>query len=161
MRDPIPRVVRHAVPTMFAALLSTGAHAGNDSRAAHAPMLPAYVQECTSCHVAYPPGMLPAASWQRLLQNLPRHFGTDASLDPLAAKQLASWLGAAAGTYKRAGEQPPEDRITRSAWFTRKHDAVPATAWKLAAVKSPANCLACHTQADHGDFNDDAVRIPR
>jgi hypothetical protein len=25
--------------------------------------------------------MLPAASWQRLMGNLPRHFGTDASLD--------------------------------------------------------------------------------
>ncbi|NML15911.1 hypothetical protein [Azohydromonas caseinilytica] len=29
------------------------------------PLLPAYRQECGSCHVAYPPGMLPAASWQR------------------------------------------------------------------------------------------------
>ena len=28
------------------------------------PMLAAYQQECSACHMAYPPGLLPAASWQ-------------------------------------------------------------------------------------------------
>ena len=26
------------------------------------PLLPKYRQECSACHVAYPPGMLPTAS---------------------------------------------------------------------------------------------------
>ena len=71
-----------------------------------------------------PPGLLPAASWQRLIDNLPRHFGTDASLDAATAKELSTWLAAHAGTDKRAREAPPEDRITRSAWFIREHDEV-------------------------------------
>ena len=75
--------------------------------------------------------------------------------------ELATWLSANGGTYKRVREAPPEDRITRSAWFVRKHDEVPSAVWKRPAVKSAANCAACHTQADQGDFNEHTVRIPR
>jgi len=147
----------------FATLLGAGhtAHADDDLRGPRLPLLPKYRQECASCHMAYPPGMLPAESWQRLINNLPRHFGTDASLDAASLKELSAWLTANAGTYRRAREAPPQDRITTSAWFTRKHDEVSATAWKRPAVKSPANCSACHAQADQGDFNEHNVRIPR
>jgi hypothetical protein len=47
---------------------------------------------------------------------------------------------------------PPEDRITRSAWFIRKHDEVPAAAWQRPAIRSAANCGACHPKADQGDL---------
>ena len=125
------------------------------------PMLPKYQQECASCHIAYPPGLLPAESWRRLITALPHHFGADASLDAASAKELSTWLAANAGTYKRVRDAPPEDRITRSAWFTRKHDEVTPATWKRPAVKSAANCSACHAQAEQGDFNEHNVRIPR
>lgn len=153
---------RRALVALAAALcIAPAAMADDDARAARIPLLPKYQQECAACHIAYPPGMLPAASWQRLMHNLPRHFGTDASLDEATVQQLSNWLTAHAGTYKRVREQPPEDRITRSAWFQREHDEVPASGWKLPAVKSAANCAACHTRADQGDFNEHNVRIPR
>lgn len=133
----------------------------DEPRATARPLLPQYQQECAACHLAYPPGLLPAASWQRLMSNLPRHFGTDASLDPAAAATLSSWLGANAASGKRAREAPPEDRITRAAWFTGQHGEVPAASWKLPAVKSAANCAACHTRADQGDFNERNIRVPR
>ncbi|HJV87930.1 MAG TPA: diheme cytochrome c [Noviherbaspirillum sp.] len=135
--------------------------ADDDHHGRRVPLSPQYKQECGSCHVPYPPGLLPAASWQRLMQNLPQHFGTDASLDPAATKQIAAWLDANAGTGKRAREEPPQDRITKSAWFVRKHDEVPAADWKRPAIKSAANCAACHPQADQGAFNEHDVRIPR
>jgi hypothetical protein len=125
------------------------------------PLLPRYQQECAACHVAYPPGMLPAESWQRVVNGLPNHFGTDASLDAETVRQLWAWLAANAGAARRSGEQPPEDRITRSAWFVHEHDEVPASTWKLPAVKSPANCAACHAQAEQGDFDEHRVHIPR
>jgi Dihaem cytochrome c len=130
-------------------------------RAAPVPLLPSYKTECAACHVAYPPGMLPASSWQRLVTHLPSHFGTDASLDPATVKELSTWLSANAATGRRAAESPPEDRITRSAWFTRQHDEVPAATWKRGSIKSASNCMACHTGADRGDFNEHNVRIPR
>lgn len=135
--------------------------ADEDRPRAPAVQLPKYRQECAACHLAYPPGMLPAESWHRLMANLPRHFGTDASLDAATVQELSIWLSANAGTGKRARVAPPEDRITQSAWFIREHDEVPPAVWKRAAIRSAANCAACHTGAEQGDFNEHTVRIPR
>ncbi len=118
---------------------------------------PRYQQECSSCHLAYPPRLLPAPSWQRLINNLPHHFGTDASLDATTTRQLSEWLTSHAG-YRAA---PPQDRITRSPWFVHEHDEVGASTWQRASIKSPSNCAACHTRAEQGDFNERYIRIPR
>jgi hypothetical protein len=131
---------------------------------ARAPLPPKYQQECAACHVAFPPGMLPAASWQRLMGGLDKHFGTDASLDAASVKELSAWLAAQAGTNRRSRREaaaPPEDRITRTAWFVREHHEVAARTWKRPAVKSAANCPACHARADQGVFDEDDIRIPR
>ena len=129
---------------------------------AQTPAPPKYQQECASCHMAYPPGLLPAASWQHLMANLDKHFGTDASLSPADVSQIGNWLSANAGTYKRGSGAPSEDRISQSDWFMRKHRAgeVPANVWTRASVRSAANCVACHSGAEQGNFNEHQVRIP-
>lgn len=147
--------------TTLAALLLAASQLALADKTPSVPLLPAYQQECAACHIAYPPGMLPAASWKRLMGNLQNHYGTDASIDAATVKQLSVWLNTHAGTYKRVSAPPPDDRITRSAWFIREHDEVPAATWKRPAVKSAANCAACHTQADQGDFRERNIRIPR
>ena len=141
--------------------LVSAAHAEGGKRMQSTPLSPMYQQECAACHTAYPPGMLPAASWNRVMNNLNRHYGADASLDPATVKTLSTWIAANAGTYKRVGEEPFQDRITLSEWFIRKHREVSKPTWKLPAVKSAANCTACHKQAEQGDFNEHNVRIPR
>jgi mono/diheme cytochrome c family protein len=125
------------------------------------PLLPAYVQECGACHTPYAPGLLPAASWQRLMGGLPRHFGTDASTDTATQRTLSTWLQQNAGSGKRGREEPPEDRVTRAAWFSREHREFNASTWKRPAIKSPANCSACHTQATQGRFSEHDVRVPQ
>lgn len=120
----------------------------------------AYTQECGACHTAYAPGLLPARSWQRTMDGLDQHFGTDASLDAATTQQLSAWLQAHAGTYKRVREEPPQDRLTRSAWFEHKHRQINPSVWQHASVKSPAQCGTCHTRADEGDYDDDNVRFP-
>jgi mono/diheme cytochrome c family protein len=42
-----------------------------------------------------------------------------------------------------------------------EHDEVGPAAWKLPAVKSAANCAACHASAEQGDFRKRNIRIPR
>ncbi|EHR72359.1 Dihem cytochrome c [Burkholderiales bacterium JOSHI_001] len=141
-------------------LLAAGAAQADGGRQMPANMPPVYTQECASCHVAYPPGLLPARSWQRIMNSLDKHYGSDASLDAATTKQIDGWLQANAGTYKRVREEPPQDRLTRSAWFDRKHGGLDASVWKLASVKSPANCGACHGGADRGQFDDDHLKFP-
>ena len=40
-----------------------------------------YEIECASCHMAYPPGLLSEKSWLNVMNELSKHFDTDASLD--------------------------------------------------------------------------------
>ena len=150
-----------SAPALIArlALLASVAHA-DSGRAMPARVPPAYLSECAACHVAYPPGLLPAASWQRIMSGLDRHYATDASIDAATVAQLSTWLQANAGTYKRVTSAPPEDRITRSDWFVRKHRRIEPDVWRHASVKSAANCAACHTGADRGQFDDDQLRVP-
>ena len=155
---------RALLATLAAAALGSAARADDDRRTPSVPLLPMVQQECAACHIAYPPGLLPAASWQRLMANLPRHFGTDASLDAATAREIGSWLNQHAGTARKVRRDPtppPEDRISRAAWFVDEHRQVPAPTWKLPAVKSAANCAACHIHVDEGDFSERNIRIPR
>ena len=152
------------IPILFAlSLLALGLSARADTPGPRPIPLPKYQQECASCHIAYPPGMLPAASWQRLMGGLNKHYGSDASLDAADARAIGAWLQANAGTYKRVKEEPPQDRITRSAWFQRKHDAheIPPDVWKRPTIGSPANCAACHANAEQARFSEREIRIPR
>lgn len=153
------RLIRPGVAVLLGLAALGAAHADGGRRMPR-DMPKAYTAECAACHTAYAPGLLPARSWQRIMTGLDQHYGTDASLDEATVKQLSTWLQANAGTYKRVNEEPPQDRLTRSAWFARKHDDIPPSVWKHAAIKSPANCGACHTGADRGDFDDDNVRLP-
>lgn len=121
---------------------------------------PSYMQECASCHVAYPPGMLPARSWQRVMSGLVKHYGSDAAIDAALEQQIGDWLQMHAGTYKRVREEPPQDRITRSAWFERKHRKLAPAVWVDPSVKSAANCGACHPGAEQGRYDDDELRYP-
>lgn len=142
---------------LLAAVCSTAAWADSSPRT---PLLPAYVQECGACHVAYPPGLLGAAAWQRQMAGLKKHYGSDASLDAAAQAQISAWLQANAGSGKRAEAAPPEDRITRGRWFQREHDEVSDATWRRPSIKSASNCAACHTKAAEGSYREREIRIP-
>lgn len=142
------------------ALVAGAAWADGDRHGSRSlPPNDTYRDECGACHAPYPPGLLPADAWKRVMSGLARHYGADASLEPATAASLAAWLDAHAGL--RRAEAPPEDRITRSRWFVREHDEVPAAAWTRKSVGSAANCTACHEGAARGDYDEHAVRIPR
>src|SRR5512135_2575758 len=117
--------------------------------------------ECGSCHVAYPPRLLPAESWRAVMSGLDKHFGSDASLDPAAAKEIGAFLEKNAGGNRHATSGKPVLRITETRWFLHEHDEVSARTWKNPKVKSASNCAACHTQAESGNFSEHNIRIPK
>ncbi|MFO7541367.1 MAG: diheme cytochrome c [Thiobacillus sp.] len=136
------------------------------------PAGPVYIEECGSCHTAYAPGLLPARSWDRMMGELNRHFGEDASLDPETTRRLAMELRARASDSSRAdslmrrinaaippGEAP--QRITQTAFFKFMHDEVPASIWTRAKIGNPSNCGACHVNADTGRYAEREVKIPK
>ena len=163
--------MKHLTPLLLAwlAAISFNAHADEHKYQGEdrgKPVMPVqanatWQKECGGCHMAFPPGLLPAESWRKTMTGLNQHFGTDASLTPAETTEITAFLVKHASNRWRASSSPL--RITESAWFKSKHDSreIPAAVWKRASVKSPSNCLACHSGADQGDFEEDRVRIPK
>lgn len=117
--------------------------------------------ECGSCHLAYPPNLLPAPAWRRTLAGLDKHFGSDASIDARSAAEIGAFLERNAAAGRKRGTDSGTLRISETPWFRRKHDEVAASTWKNPKVQTAANCAACHAGAERGDFDEHAVRIPR
>lgn len=119
-----------------------------------------YRAECGSCHLPYPPGLLAANDWQRLLSGLETHFGSDASLGAEERQAIATFLSRHAGSSSRLGEAGNPPRISQTPRFVRKHREVPARFWRDPRVKSAANCEACHRGAANGHFGEHDIAIP-
>ena len=109
--------------------------------------------ECGSCHVAYPPQLLPAQSWKRVMSRLDKHFGTDASVDPAAAAEIGAYLERYSDSGRRAAPAGDEPRITETAWFRKEH--------RRQNLSNPADCAACHTGAAEGDYSERTLRVPK
>lgn len=123
---------------------------------------PVVREECGSCHMAFQPAFLPAASWRVMMGNLKDHFGDDATVSADKAARIAAYLEANAGDASGAGRKflrrlGPSDapqRITEMRWFTHEHD-FPDRVWKRPDVVTKSNCAACHRGADKGYYEED------
>jgi len=120
-----------------------------------------WVSECGACHVAYPARYLPAESWRAIMSGLDKHFGSNASLDAASVNEITAFLEKNASTKKHEVLAKPLLRITETRWFKSEHREVAERTWKNPKVKSPANCGACHTKADSGDFSERNVKVPK
>ena len=122
------------------------------------------LKECGACHMAFQPQMLPKRSWEKIMSELPDHFGEDASLEKSATQYIKSYLmnnAADSGWWGGKFMRGVKDhmlplRITEMPHWVREHnEEVPKRAWSNPKVKSKANCLACHPRANRGDYDDD------
>jgi hypothetical protein len=121
-------------------------------------------QECGACHMVFPPQFLPARSWQKLMAELSSHFGEDATLAEPARQAVTAYLvanaadapGARGGQRFLRGLSAADTplRISATPFWQRAHDEITAAEFANPAVKSPANCAACHKAADRGDFSE-------
>lgn len=137
------------------------AHADKHGLPAATPKL--YLDECGSCHVAYPPQLLGPEDWQRVMARLDRHYGDNATLDEATRRTLEAFLVREAGGRAKLGaggtaraDEPP--RLTQTAWFARKHREVSRRDWQ--AAKTPANCAACHREAHAGSYREREIVMP-
>jgi hypothetical protein len=132
-----------------------------------------YQDECGECHFAYQPGLLPAKSWEALLDAdaLRKHFGVDAELDKETLHAIHDYAvenAADKSWYKRSrkiaaatAEGPAPIRITELRYISRKHQDIPEKMIKgNKGVKSLSFCDKCHTQAAEGVYDVDTVNIP-
>jgi hypothetical protein len=130
-----------------------------------------YASECGSCHMAYPPGLLPARSWRKIMSGLDQHFGDNAELDPAVLAELTDYVlanSADQSTYRRSrkimrsvADDAAPLRITEMPYIKREHREIPMRLiHDNPKVRSLSNCIACHRGADKGRFNESGIRIP-
>jgi hypothetical protein len=119
---------------------------------------------CGTCHMAFQPSMLPAASWQRMMLELDDHFKEEVNLKPAVVRHIADYLMANAGDTRIAGEagrialqgldeHSSLQRITNTPYFREEHRFLNNRIlddW----VGSLANCTACHVGAWVGDYRE-------
>ena len=163
--SPMLVVGMFAMVAMMSVLHVSSARADDDEDedTGHRPAVvdAKWATECSACHVAYPARYLPAESWRAIMSGLDKHFGSNASLDDATAGEITAYLEKNASTRKHAVSGKPVLRITETRWFKSEHREVAARHWKSPKVKSRANCGACHTTADKGDFSEDNIKIPK
>jgi nitrate/TMAO reductase-like tetraheme cytochrome c subunit len=153
---------RFAAPlVVLLASLALPAHADRYTLPKHA----IFGEECTSCHIAYPPQLLDADSWRAVMSGLSKHFGTDASIDQQRRSAITDFLVAQSGRRKfgdtRDANGAPLLRITETRQFVSEHREISGATWTRTSIKSPANCTACHAQAAAGDYSEHSITIPR
>ncbi|KPK55500.1 MAG: hypothetical protein AMS22_04145 [Thiotrichales bacterium SG8_50] len=117
---------------------------------------------CGTCHMAYQPSMLPAASWRAMMEGLDDHFDEEVKLDPGSIRHVTRYLVANAGDTAVAGEagrialaglrrSAAPLRLSKTPYFDQEHEFLKKRvldAW----VGSVANCTACHVGAWVGDY---------
>ncbi|WP_438438730.1 hypothetical protein [Hydrogenophilus thermoluteolus] len=67
-------------------------------------------------------------------------------------------LGRTGAQSRLAPGNPP--RLTQTRYFQKEHRKIPRAIWSRSDVRSPANCGACHQQADRGIFDDETIKLP-
>lgn len=143
----------------FLALFLAGGSLADERR--HLPIPPAkeYQQECGACHIPYPARMLPPESWRKLMRELDQHFATDATISARETREITDYLVKRAADPRKHGAAPL--RITETARFRHEHDEIGRSVIQRPAIKSLANCQACHPRAEQANFDEHEIRIPR
>lgn len=103
-----------------------------------------YLENCSTCHIAVPPSVLPTQTWKQLLLDS-NHYGSEIQLlvDP---SRLLVW------NYLQAFSRPIGDtqvpyRVGQSRYFKALHPRV-----QLSEPISLDSCMTCHPGANAYNF---------
>ena len=130
---------------------------------------PQYQDECGACHFAYQPGLLPARSWRKLMDNLADHFGENAELDDADKQLLLTYLeknsadNSSSYLSRKVMRSLPRKgtvmKISKLGFMAREHDEIPRRVFK-GDLQGLTNCNACHQRAEQGSYNENEIKIP-
>lgn len=128
----------------------------------------AWQRECSGCHFAYPPALLPLRSWKRMLAEQASHFGEDLSLNAASLRQLSKdaaaapaappWAAWKLSQSAPAGESP--QRITDLRFWRRAHRDLPESSFRPPISAGRLDCEACHRDATSGIFHPRMIQKP-
>ena len=122
---------------------------------------------CGSCHMIYPPYLLPKQSWNKMMDNLENHFGKDASLPKEETELIRSYLmnNAAEHSTREAAvkildnlktDAPQE--ITQTHYWKETHKDITKEQFEADyGIKS--DCRTCHKTIRDGMIQDEEIKF--
>ena len=122
-----------------------------------------YEEYCGACHFVFQPGLLPAKSWEVLVDGLADHFEENAELLPAEAEVVKNYLldNAADQAVTPLGRMildsiPPKTiplRITETPYLKTKHQLFKSVLMDSIEEEIPySNCIACHPGVQAGNY---------
>lgn len=122
------------------------------------PEFKKWKEECGSCHLAYPPKLLTADTWGRLMDGLDKHFGANATLEAKDKADILDFLKRYSATGSRFSSA--SFRISETPWFKREHRSVAPGEWSHPQVRSASNCEGCHRDVARNVWSEDTISMP-
>lgn len=128
---------------------------------------PLFVKECASCHILYPPNLLPKKSWETMMGNLENHFGDDASIPEESNQNILAFLlensaetSTTKASWKFLSSIGDKDIIalTKTKFWEKKHRDIPKELFEHKEIKSKANCKACHSDIEKGLIENENIK---
>ncbi len=104
-----------------------------------------YLENCSSCHIAIPPSVLPTQTWKNLLED-EQHYGARLKLlvDP---PRILVWRYLSTFSRLHQEEERTPYRINKSRFFNALHPQV-----ELERPVQSGSCISCHPGAENYNF---------
>lgn len=130
-----------------------------------------YNELCGTCHFAYQPGLLPAISWESIINKPDDHFGQKITMTNIQTRTMRRYLlDNSAGhvnddisnkILQSLKYNPVPVRITKTSYFMSKHNSINNKVNNgTTKNKVIGQCSYCHQDARKGDYNKHAIHIP-
>jgi len=104
-----------------------------------------YLENCSSCHIALPPSVLPTQTWKNLLEDS-QHYGVQ--LKPLIdPPRVLVWKYLSTFSRPLQKEEETPYRVNSSRYFKALHPRV-----KLPSPVQIGSCVSCHPSAAQFNF---------
>jgi len=157
--------------SLIITLITAFACAGNNKTAKNTPKVnnATYQKNCSTCHFAYQPGLLPAGAWKSLLEKPDAHAGGPFSFNDKTRNEIKNYLiinSAENSGWEKSGKilsstiNETPVRISEISYIKRKHWGVRNSIFQRSSIGSRGNCIACHKSAESGLYDEDDVVIP-
>ncbi|MCF4966627.1 cytochrome C [Nostoc sp. CMAA1605] len=104
-----------------------------------------YLENCSSCHIALPPAVLPTQTWKNILEES-QHYGVNIKplLDP--SRNLV-WRYLSTFSRSHLKDEATPYRVSNSRYFKALHPQV-----KLPQPLQISSCVSCHPSAKEYNF---------
>ncbi len=104
-----------------------------------------YLNNCSTCHIAIPPAVLPTQTWKNLLEDS-QHYG--AQLQPLVdPPRILVWRYLSTFSRTQLKEEATPYRVNNSRYFKALHPQV-----DLPRPLQIGSCASCHPSASDYNF---------